>query len=47
MEIGLREILRHFDIEMETVPYGNGHINATYLVETRPRTILQRLPLHG
>jgi len=43
MEIGLREILRHFDIEMETVPYGNGHINATYLVETRPRTILQRI----
>lgn len=43
MQNDLREILRHFDVEMDIVPYGNGHINDTYLVETKPRTILQRI----
>ena len=43
MKTDLNEILRHFAIEMETSPYGNGHINDTYLVESEPRTILQRI----
>ncbi len=43
MHSDLTEILRHFAVEMTTSPYGNGHINDTYLVETEPRTILQRI----
>ncbi|MBQ2735749.1 MAG: aminoglycoside phosphotransferase family protein [Clostridia bacterium] len=43
MQNDLREILRHFDVEMDSTPYGNGHINDTYLVQTKPRTILQRI----
>ncbi len=41
----LHDVLACFDIEStpETViePYGNGHINRTYLVHTEPKTILQ------
>ncbi len=43
MKINLCEILRNFNIDMTTAPYGNGHINETYLVETDPRCILQRI----
>lgn len=43
MKNNLREILKNFNIEMTTEPYGNGHINETYLVETEPRYILQRI----
>jgi hypothetical protein len=34
MKADLNEILRHFDVEVCTAPYGNGHINDTYLVES-------------
>ncbi len=41
----LHEILARFDIESsaDTViePYGNGHINRTYLAHTEPKTVLQ------
>lgn len=43
MEPTLNEILSHFAIDMESRPYGNGHINATYLVESTPRYILQKI----
>ena len=43
MKADLNEILRHFDVQVSTVPYGNGHINDTYLVDGTPRTILQRI----
>ena len=43
MKADLNEILRHFDVEVCTAPYGNGHINDTYLVESEPCTILQRI----
>lgn len=32
-----------FNIETNIEPYGNGHINDTYLCETAPRFILQRI----
>ena len=37
------DILRHFDLDHVSTPYGNGHINNTYLVGTSPRFILQRI----
>lgn len=37
------DILRHFDLDLVTTPYGNGHINNTYLVGSSPRFILQRI----
>lgn len=37
------DILRHFDLDHVSTPYGNGHINTTYLVGTSPRFILQRI----
>lgn len=39
----LTDILRHFNLENISVPYGNGHINTTYVVGTSPRFILQRI----
>ena len=39
----LQEILLNFDIDINVESYGNGHINDTYLCETRPRFILQRI----
>lgn len=42
IEVTGNEILQHFEIELNTVPYGNGHINDTYLA-TMPRYILQRI----
>ncbi|MBQ4137541.1 MAG: aminoglycoside phosphotransferase family protein [Clostridia bacterium] len=39
----VNDIIRHFDIEFETSPYGNGHINDTYVTGCKPRYILQRI----
>ncbi len=39
----LQEVLRHFAIKKNTEPYGSGHINQTFLMETFPRMILQRI----
>lgn len=39
----LKEICSVFSIETNIEPYGNGHINDTYLCETAPRFILQRI----
>ncbi len=43
MVTDLNEILSHFAVNVKTQPYGNGHINDTYLVEGLPCTILQRI----
>ena len=43
MEFSLKEICAVFDIETDIEPYGNGHINDTFLCETAPRFILQRI----
>lgn len=37
------EIIRNFDIGQHFFPYGNGHINDTYLVTECPRYIIQRI----
>lgn len=42
-EYSLKEILSKFNIETNIEVYGNGHINDTYLCETSPRFILQRI----
>lgn len=39
----LSEILSHFRVETDIHAYGNGHINDTYLCESTPRYILQRI----
>lgn len=39
----LNEILSHFSVEVTIEPYGNGHINDTYLTGSSPRYILQRI----
>ena len=39
----MREILKHFGIESDAERHGNGHINHTYLVNSKPRVILQRI----
>ncbi len=38
-----QEILCRFDLDLPADVYGNGHINTTYLVESTPRYILQRI----
>ncbi len=39
----LKEILKKFDIEVETESYGDGHINDTFLTKSNPNYILQRI----
>jgi len=39
----LHEILSKFDKDTNTEVFGNGHINDTYLCETSPKFILQRI----
>ncbi len=39
----LKDILTKFNIDTNIEIYGNGHINDTYLCETSPRFILQKI----
>ena len=39
----LNEILSHFQVDARIAPYGNGHINDTYVAEGGSRYILQRI----
>lgn len=39
----LYDIVRRFAIDVDIAPYGNGHINDTYIAESNPRYILQRI----
>ena len=43
MQYDLKEILSHFDFDVQTAPYGNGLINETYIIESDPSYILQRI----
>lgn len=43
MKYSLNEIIKHFSTEESIESYGDGHINDTYLVESDPRFILQRI----
>ena len=42
-KFNLHEILSKFDKDTNTEVFGNGHINDTYLCETSPKFILQRI----
>lgn len=41
--LSVQEVLRQFDLDLPTQVYGNGHINSTFLVDSTPRYILQRI----
>ena len=43
MNNNLNEILRNFNIKLKVSSYGNGHINETFLCDSDPRYILQRI----
>ena len=43
MKNTLKEVWHQFNLEVESEPYGNGHINETYYVESQPSTIMQRI----
>lgn len=43
MAKSMSDVLAHFPLESEPVPYGNGHINDTYITEGKKRFILQRI----
>ncbi|MBQ8859400.1 MAG: aminoglycoside phosphotransferase family protein [Clostridia bacterium] len=46
MELSVAEIVSHFDIALddeELIPYGNGHINETFVVGQKQRYILQKI----
>lgn len=43
MSYTLSEIVRNFAIDVTVEAYGNGHINDTYIADSEPRYILQRI----
>jgi len=43
MEFNLKEVCAQFDIDTSIEAYGNGHINDTYMAESKPSIILQRI----
>ncbi len=43
MSVDLVAISKEFNVDITTAPYGNGHINDTYVVEGKPRYIMQRI----
>jgi len=43
MSTDIKVILSRFGIDAEPVPYGNGHINDTYLIDTNPKYIFQKI----
>lgn len=43
MSNNLKDVLSHFNFDMDTEPYGSGLINKTYLIESHPSFILQRI----
>ncbi len=43
MECNFAEVCAKFNIDTEINPYGSGHINDTYLCDSTPRYILQRI----
>ena len=42
-QTSISNILKEYNIFLEAQSYGNGHINDTYIVESNPRYILQRI----
>ena len=43
MSNSLAEIVRNFAIDVKVEAYGNGHINDTYIADSEPKYILQRI----
>ena len=43
MAYQIKDVIRHFRLEFRIDPYGNGHINDTYVADCNPRYILQRI----
>ena len=43
MGFSLKEVAKQFNVDINIESYGNGHINDTYLCETAPPYILQRI----
>ena len=43
MSYSLADIVRNFIIDVDVAAYGNGHINDTYIADSEPRYILQRI----
>jgi hypothetical protein len=43
MAYQLSDIVKKFDIEVSVESYGNGHINDTYIANSEPKYILQRI----
>lgn len=43
MNYSLEEIVRNFSIDVKVASYGNGHINDTYIADSEPKYILQRI----
>lgn len=41
--VSLQDVLSQFGLDVPTGAYGNGHINSTYIVESDPKCILQRV----
>lgn len=39
----IKDILKHFDLGIEPVPFGNGHINDTYFVSLPQKFVLQKV----
>ena len=43
MSYSLADIVRNFIIDVDVAAYGNGHINDTYIADSEPKYILQRI----
>ena len=43
MSYKLSDIVRNFAVDVKVEAYGNGHINDTYIADSEPRYILQRI----
>lgn len=43
MNCNLNDILMHFNVDFSPKAYGNGHINDTYIIDSTPRYILQKI----
>lgn len=43
MYYSLAEIVKNFELDVKLAAYGNGHINDTYVADSEPKYILQRI----
>lgn len=43
MDFNIEKISREFSVDRVASPYGNGHINDTFVVDGKPRHIMQRI----